>query len=185
MPSLIFICGFCKASCGMQIMPVYLQVCAEEEIPGAWSFCFWMTHGCYVGCIAPPLWDMKCWGFAGHFSFVKEHRVMKSVCVSSRKPAFQQWSHTTCMQTFFPKSHPKSLSRQRRCPLKRFTGLQCLEKELWLQTATVNIAKSNVMQAAFCRLFSSDEQYNPLLSLNNPSNQEEVGESFDIYMFVW
>lgn len=35
MPSLIFICGFCKASCGMQIIPVCLQVCAKEEILGA------------------------------------------------------------------------------------------------------------------------------------------------------
>lgn len=34
-------------------------------------------------------------------------------------------------------------------PLKRFTVL----KELWLQTATVSIAKSHVTQAAFCRLF--------------------------------
>lgn len=50
MPSLIFICGFCKASCGMQIILVCLQACAEEELPGAPSFfpgdssSFWRWH---------------------------------------------------------------------------------------------------------------------------------------------
>lgn len=117
MPSLIFICGFCKASCAMQIIPVYLQVCAEEEIPGAWSFCFPVSHYCYVGCIAPPL-RYETLGFCRSLVFCERtegHKI--SVCLAGNQHS--SGDHiATCMQTFLPKSHQKSISRQRRCPLK-------------------------------------------------------------------